>query len=947
MSTTNPHSNRGFALLITITLLAFLVLLLVSLASLTRVETRVADNNQKLSTARQNALVGLNIAIGQLQRHAGPDLRLTTTAEITSPATNKHFTGIWTPLSSSGVPSAGGVPALTTWLVSGNEGADPLAVTPTNAPDPTTAASASEVFLVDEGSVDTLADRVKLPKRAIQVAASSIPGAGATGNATIGHYAYWVGDEGVKVSTSLHDQTDDLTYDNSAVAVAKSPPAPGDNWSDADKRARLRQLALPRPRTEKIFAGLNPDDASTRDGLSRMLTSAQLPFVSSSVTPANLKARFHHATALSEAVFVDLSSGTGRLRLDYSDTPDLPTGAKQGALPTFLRTRPDSVEGLQATYSLKRAHNSNMEETEFPLFSLAPILTEFAVRFQFYRNSAGNLSIMYDIQAELWNPYAASLTIPEGGLRVRIGGLPTSSTHSQVKLTEVAGETRSFPATTFAPGQIRVFWSGPTGMELAASDTLPTKYESTLGPINAGAKISINKGDKVYLRVTTYLPDAEGEPTEVNLMEYRIAPFTSTNVTVVDYDTPAIGIGYAHALRDDMTYWMDGSKPSRDPRRNAGSTSIQDGTDPYWSPGPKDNYLLINQAGMDPFSATRRLAIFDLPRQEVISIGALQHVSADQSYKLGNSWGGAYNKRFDNAFFSTLPRSMTWDPTDPPPLPNPYVRIHLAPDAPPPPVGDPLGVNSPTSDYLLDYTHAAKYLMQHGAFNINSTSIPAWTAVLSGVRIPDWRHVDGEGVATTALDNAFFRLPNGGQELDADPTENEPTNEYLRGVRTLKDEEVEEVTQLATAIVNILKERAYPFPTLHRFLTTEDATLRLDDSVIAKAIAAVPTINQGLTAHSSGWLSQADVLTLIAPFITPRSDTFLVRAYGDVQNPASGGIDARAWCEAIVQRLPELTEPVSGVTDPAIDPLKPDPAKYPFGRRFKIISFRWLSDSDI
>ena len=81
-----PVSRRarrdGFALLITVTLLAFLVLLLVSLASLTRIETQVASNSQALARARQNALLALNIALGQLQRHTGPDQRVTATAEF-------------------------------------------------------------------------------------------------------------------------------------------------------------------------------------------------------------------------------------------------------------------------------------------------------------------------------------------------------------------------------------------------------------------------------------------------------------------------------------------------------------------------------------------------------------------------------------------------------------------------------------------------------------------------------------------------------------------------------------------------------------------------------------------------------------------------------------------------------------------------------------------------
>ncbi|MFH1496886.1 MAG: hypothetical protein ABII82_03575, partial [Verrucomicrobiota bacterium] len=72
MQLTRPRRG-GFALLITITLVAFLVLILVTLASLTRVETQVATNSQQLDKARQNALMALNIAIGQLQKHTGPD----------------------------------------------------------------------------------------------------------------------------------------------------------------------------------------------------------------------------------------------------------------------------------------------------------------------------------------------------------------------------------------------------------------------------------------------------------------------------------------------------------------------------------------------------------------------------------------------------------------------------------------------------------------------------------------------------------------------------------------------------------------------------------------------------------------------------------------------------------------------------------------------------------
>ena len=157
-----PLQSRGFALLITITLLAFLVLLLVSLATLTRVETQVASNTQQISRARQNALMGLNIAIGQLQKFAGPDQRVTTTADLVAskdsagnnyPPTipyadpngtnrinvatgGKYWTAVWgnslatinyaagpqTLQPASGNNAKRGItPTLLNWLVSGNE----------------------------------------------------------------------------------------------------------------------------------------------------------------------------------------------------------------------------------------------------------------------------------------------------------------------------------------------------------------------------------------------------------------------------------------------------------------------------------------------------------------------------------------------------------------------------------------------------------------------------------------------------------------------------------------------------------------------------------------------------------------------------------------------------------------------------------------------------------
>jgi len=130
------------------------------------------------------------------------------------------------------------------------------------------------------------------------------------------------------------------------------------------------------------------------------------------------------------------------------------------------------------------------------------------------------------------------------------------------------------------------------------------------------------------------------------------------------------------------------------------------------------------------------------------------------------------------------------------------------------------------------------------------------------------------------------------------------------------------------------------------FTTDEISTTEVDD--LTNPAAASGAAAQG----ASAFLTQADLLQTLAPVITPRSDTFKIRAYGEVGN------GAKAWCEAIVQRMPEYIDPEdSPWALPQVPEweLKLDPTLTPeisvinqrFGRRYRIVSFRWLSQSEI
>ncbi len=92
-----------------------------------------------------------------------------------------------------------------------------------------------------------------------------------------------------------------------------------------------------------------------------------------------------------------------------------------------------------------------------------------------------------------------------------------------------------------------------------------------------------------------------------------------------------------------------------------------------------------------------------------------------------------------------------------------------------------------------------------------------------------------------------------------------------------------------------------------------------------------------------GWLTQADVLQVIGSVLSARSDTFRIRSYGEALD-GSGNIEAKAWCEAIVQRNPDFVD-ASDAPETLPSELNPNNAR--FGRRFTIVSFRWLHPDEI
>ena len=77
-----PFVEKGFSLVALMMLMALVVVVLLGLISLSDLEVRGSKRNVHEQAARANARMALMIAIGELQKHTGPDQRVTAKAAI-------------------------------------------------------------------------------------------------------------------------------------------------------------------------------------------------------------------------------------------------------------------------------------------------------------------------------------------------------------------------------------------------------------------------------------------------------------------------------------------------------------------------------------------------------------------------------------------------------------------------------------------------------------------------------------------------------------------------------------------------------------------------------------------------------------------------------------------------------------------------------------------------
>tara|TARA_B100001971_G_C18267290_1_gene594530 strand:- start:7318 stop:10863 length:3546 start_codon:yes stop_codon:yes gene_type:complete len=412
----------------------------------------------------------------------------------------------------------------------------------------------------------------------------------------------------------------------------------------------------------------------------------------------------------------------------------------------------------------------------------------------------------------------------------------------------------------------------------------------------------------------------------------------------------------------------------------------------------------INGASIDYYGeGISNIALFDVPRAPLVSVGQFQHAhlarySFEPTYLVGNSYANprvpldavvrmdfdgqsdvnlfdtAYlvnDAIFDEYFFSTFdPGSSDADLLDlrqhAKQLYNTRYQLVMPFDS------DLEGMLD--SEEKVD-AWGGRFMVE-GAFNVNSTSVNAWKAVLGSMDQPFLR-TELDGALTEEVPDGVYvsrmSLPIFDSHYMGDTT----LRELFQGARKLSNDELQ---ALAEAIVEEVRVRG-PFLSMADFVNRRLEGSRAQQQRGALQAALDRTINQNIAqsltgepadltgseysdafqtsgawtdrqaAGAPGYTQQGDLLQVLAPVLSVRSDTFVIRSYGSVESLT--GESTEVWCEAVVQRVPDMVGTGNDMSDLSVAEMGREARdlsnefNQEFGRSYRIVGFRWLNKDEI
>jgi hypothetical protein len=323
IQSSNPQTrrlNRGFALVVTLSLMVLLTVIAVGLLTLSSISLRSSAQGSAVAQAQANARLALMIAIGELQKEMGPDMRISSESALldTSPDTEaidgvaqSHWLGShnswgdwlnasYTPPGGSSLKIgetylSGRKEMFRRWLLSLPEGLE----TDINAPKSLSGwDDTNSVVMVGEQSLGN--------SRPDQITRAYLKKVGDTGRS-----AWWIGPENHKAR----------------IDMAKQPrPLGNDEWESAQgSTAEVGVGALP---------GLGTLDANAAHG-DKLITPQSLR--PAGVDEGTVQKHFFDITATSRGVIASVR--TGHLKKDLSLLFEKP----KAVLPDLYRFDPTDV----------------------------------------------------------------------------------------------------------------------------------------------------------------------------------------------------------------------------------------------------------------------------------------------------------------------------------------------------------------------------------------------------------------------------------------------------------------------------------------------------------------------------------------------------------------------------------------------------------------------------
>jgi hypothetical protein len=1023
--------NDGFALVVALACMALLLLLALSMHLWVKVEAQVATHQVQQLEAREAAKLALFLALGTLQKHAGPDSCVTARADLTEKNVKperRFWTGAWDTNQAHPAP---------TWLVSGLN------------PNPSVADNEVESLLgptsLEFGGAHTSDPSVSVPS-------IELPN---TWKQTTTRIAWWISDEGVKASIAtppLHHQRQHLLFNSEGTGTSEL------------QVAHSHGLEALFPSYDRFDA----NDVARQDQIHTVHDLLLLPSFAHA-----FETHSYQSTEAPEHALTPFSYGVLANTLPAND----PASGLLRDLSLFPQLLGD---GLQAYLQLGEAHEqqvhdagasalrlwtpirgltdlSSLQEGQIAL-PITPILSSMMLAFTLTSEAPVSQHPNFVLRArffcEFWNPFTHTLKMTDSAgnpldLELEISGLPsvrvsrvgTSLQSKPIDLQALLANPNSEdgsltiqlindPEEAWLPGKTKnwvgIERSGPSAHSPYRSVDTRTKQwghnDNTLDKTNAfNQAAGLDTGEPRFagklrhqsdgpheLRIKVFVRSTDARELIADLNGIRYDR-VSTRPSGYDNTHAGMTFGYhiilrgPHLANDDPEYYRGRWLYDHDPRNGAptfyedwhlnndrtaktGSAYYPavDGLQPLATPSPqalhqkfgndpntidsdRSERLLDRSSGTHPgHNYLDRLwqdaPLFEIPRQRVRSLAALQHIyfHNERPYQVGNSWGaeGQVNTSawFDRYYFSGFSR---FDPLrgfdSSTHLPNPCLQGYGS--------TDPITVAGWQAATASDQTAAlqpANHLLVRNRFNLNSTSVAAWQAVLGSVRLQQWPYVDYPENDSASVDTigtaranrgfTFTRFPHSLQETykaPATPTFDgfapvAPSAFYRHGARRLSHKQLH---SLASEIVSLLKDRGQPFTSMEAFLSAESSGKSLLEQAIANTFApegrqvwhhdwelngdANALLGPGseVDHFSPGFLTQADVLTAIGPMLATRSDTFKIRV-ASRSFTKLGHEHGRAALEATVQRVPEFVHS--------------EASQQRLGRRFKLLSLRWI-----